>query len=380
MTSGQRIKVEVESIDIDRGDGLTVFGEMGTAGFPIISFTGRTEAASTMYSPKGESSLLLAFASDAFANVGDGYTIKYEVVEDNIDDMIGCNDPMADNFDPNAIIPRTTACSYDFDDGSLLFSGSSGHVEVPSVDVAAHLPTREITMSTWVKINELSESRYTSYISHMMDDFLIEKGFALGMIIQPEAPDGSSGVLSHSCAIFSEVHEGYQIGPFGYVYSELKDTNGQSNVKFGEWQHVACTYDGLVVKLYVDGSLVATSNKQIGDISYPPEDYDAKHSSSLFTIGAYHDSDDFYSVHGELDETQLFSCPLDSDDIELASTGRSGTLAVTEANRDCLMHWFRYNSNSGGEVKNEVDGERSGIIIDVLGDQVYRAESTSLPA
>lgn len=380
MSPGQRIKLEIQNIDLDSGDGLTLFGEEGIDGFPIISFTGRTPSSSTVYSPVGSSSLLLAFASDAFANVGEGYVITYNVTDDNIDEMIGCNDPAASNFDPNAVLPRTTACSYDFQDGSLLFSGSSGHVEVPSVDVAAHLPTREITMSTWVKVNEETESRYTSYISHMMDDFLLEKGFALGMLNLPEATDGTSGALSHSCAIFSEVHEGYQIGPFGYVYSELNDTNGESHIKFNEWQHVACTYDGLVVKLYVDGDLVASSNKQLGDIEYPPEDYDAKHSSSLFTIGAYHDSDDFYALHGELDETQLYNCALDEEAIKAAAAGRAGTIAVTEANKDCLMHWFRYNSNTGNTVENEIDIDRNGVIIDILGDQVFRADSSSLPA
>jgi len=67
-------------------------------------------------------------------------------------------------------------------------------------------------------------------------------------------------------------------------FAAVMDSFGPSG-DFGEWQHVACTYDGLVVKLYVDGSLVATSNKQIGDISYPPEDYDAKQKEVEAILG-----------------------------------------------------------------------------------------------
>ena len=94
----------------------------------------------------------------------------------------------------------------------------------------------------------------------------------------------------------------------------------------------------------------------------------------------YHDSDDFYALHGELDETQLYNCALDEEAIKAAAAGRAGTIAVTEANKDCLMHWFRYNSNTGNTVENEIDIDRNGVIIDILGDQVFRADSSSLPA
>ena len=57
--------------------------------------------------------------------------------------------------------------------------------------------------------SQLTDARYASYISHMQDDFLVEKGFMLGNINLPELAAGISPVLSHSCAVFTDVHEGY---------------------------------------------------------------------------------------------------------------------------------------------------------------------------
>merc|ERR1711907_208354 len=97
--------------------------------------------------------------------------------------------------------------------------------------------------------------------------------------------------------------------------------------------HVACTYNGIQIKLFVDGELVATSDAQIEDIAYPASDYVAKQSNNLLTIGAYHDNDDYYTMHGELDEMMLFNCAIPDDDIV-----------------------------------DEIEGELHGIIVDILGD------------
>jgi len=378
VSPSEYIKLGIEDMDMGNGDILTVFSGRETTTFPIVTLTGRSRPLSPIYGMESVDSLLLGFSSDAFSNSGSGFRIRYEVSDDDIDELAGCNDPLALNFDPNAIIPKTTTCEYDITDGSLLFQGSSGHVEVPAVDVLEHLPKRDLTMSTWVKVNELTESRYTSYLSHMQDDFLIEKGFAFGNINLPELAAGISPVLSHSCAIFTDVHEGFQIGPGGYVFSELDDTNGESNIKFGEWQHVACTYNGIQIKLFVDGELVATSDAQIGDIAYPASDYVAKQSNNLLTIGAYHDNDDYYTMHGELDEMMLFNCAIPDDEIVAAASGRGATVAMANENRDCLMHWYRFNEKDAADIVDEIEGELHGIIVDILGDQVFRAETDGI--
>ena len=172
--------------------------------------------------------------------------------------------------------------------------------------------------------------------------------------------------------VCAHVHS--QLDFSGYVYDAET-----SDVVFGEWQHVACTFDGLIVSLYVDGELVATSNKQIGDIVYPPEDYSAKHSTSMLTLGAYHDQNDYFTMHGDLDEAMIFNCALPADAIAMASSGRVGTETVASDFSECLWHWFRFNEATGASVVNEGAFSIDGTIIDPLGNQVFR-DSSSLPA
>ena len=368
LEAGQHIKLTVDELDLTQGDILTIYAAKDTNSMPLTVLTGDTPPFTPIYSPDGADVLLLAFESDSALNTGTGFKVSYEVSDDDIDAMTGCNDPLATNYDATAVIPKLTACEYDFDDGSLLFTGNSGHVDVPDADVASHLPTRDITMAAWVKINDRQVSAYTSYISHLQDDYTVESGFALGML-------NIGDLLSHSCAVFTSVHEGSQGTPDGYVFS----TDGASDVVFGEWQHVACTFDGLIVSLYVDGELVATSNKQIGDIVYPPEDYSAKHSTSMLTLGAYHDQNDYFTMHGDLDEAMIFNCALPADAIAMASSGRVGTETVASDFSECLWHWFRFNEATGASVVNEGAFSIDGTIIDPLGNQVFR-ESSSLPA
>jgi len=371
LNPGERIKIKVNSLDLGGGDSLTIFPGNSTFTLPITSLTGRTPLANAIYSPDGSDSLLLAFESDAFSNEGSGFSLTYEVTNDDLEDLTGCNDPIALNFNPTAVVPKTTVCEYDFNDGTLLFSGSSGHVEVPDILAADHLPTREITMSAWVKLNDRGTSRYQSYVSHLQDDFLVEKGFQIGVLNLPE-----EDVLSHSCAVYTAANTGYQSGPYSYVYEESTD-----NVKFGEWQSVVCTYNGATIKLFVDGQLVATSSVQLGDIVYPDADYEPMQSTNLLTMGAYHDSDDYYTMHGEMDEAMIYNCALPDSVVQIMAQGRRGTESVAAQYASCLMHWYRFNENGGEIVYNEIEESLSGIIVDPLGDQVFRAEgSGSLPA
>lgn len=67
------------------------------------------------------------------------------------------------------------------------------------------------------------------------------------------------------------------------------------------------------------------------------------------------------------------------DDIVEAATGRQGTEMIADVYSDGLMHWYRLNENEGAEIFDEVEPELKGVIVDVLGDQVYRAESGVAP-
>ena len=223
--------------------------------------------------------------------------------------------------------------------------------------------------SVCVRLPRRPRPRARTERTGIQDDYRDERGFGLGFLDLP-----AEGVLSHSCAIFTSTNQGSLFTAENYLYAD-----GADGVRFGEWSFVACTYDGLTVSLYVDGELVSTSGKQIGDILYPAEDYSAKHSSSLLTLGAFHDQNDYFTVHGELDEAMILDCAVTAEEIRAASAGRSATLAMVDGRRECLMHFFRFNEEGGDLVVNEGRFEGvDGYIVDPLGSQVYR-ENSVLP-
>ena len=176
LSPGQHIKLTVDAIDLDQGDSVTILNTADPTDLPLIVLSGSTPPDTPIYSPDGSDSLLIAFESDSRANDGSGFTISYEVSDEDLDSITGCNDPLATNYSPDALIPKTTVCIYDFDDGSMLFTGSTGHIDVPDASVPAdHLPKREITLAAWVKINDDAVAAYTSYISHFQDDYTVRR-------------------------------------------------------------------------------------------------------------------------------------------------------------------------------------------------------------
>ena len=73
---------------------------------PLTVLTGDTPPFTPIYSPDDADVLLLAFESDSWRNTGTGFKVSYEVSNDDIDAMTGCNDPLATNYDAAAIIPK----------------------------------------------------------------------------------------------------------------------------------------------------------------------------------------------------------------------------------------------------------------------------------
>ena len=86
----------------------------------------------------------------------------------------------------------------------------------------------------------------------------------------------------------------------------------------GEWSFVAITYDGDVLKLYVDGELVA--DKAVGI----PDDI----QNAEIRLAAYKKAD--WDFIGVIDEVGVFNAPLSNNDIKsIMNSGLEEALAVT---------------------------------------------------
>lgn len=85
---------------------------------------------------------------------------------------------------------------------------------------------------------------------------------------------------------------------------------GRQPVAKGRWQHIAATYDGVAMRLYVNGQPDGESPAQSGDIAYP--------ENGRLALAAYADDDELRPMEGGLFEMKLYARALPQAEIEAA--------------------------------------------------------------
>jgi len=138
------------------------------------------------------------------------------------------------------------------------------------------MPTKVLSASAWVAIER--PHRWGGLIGCIQDDGNAERGFILGY----EGEHFSFG-LSTSGADDGDGRLTYLRGGTPFVP--------------GRWHHVAATFDGSRMRLYVDGQLDAESTDQSGQVIYDP--------AAPFVIGSYRDSNEDYVLDGRLLSVRL---------------------------------------------------------------------------
>lgn len=146
-------------------------------------------------------------------------------------------------------------------------------------------PTEAITALAWVRIDK--PIGWGGIVSMMQDNGSFEKGWILGYqenrfgfaVNGADGPDELTWVMSDESKFFP-----------------------------GAWHLVAGTYDGEVANLFVDGRLVAQSQKQRGELQYPP--------TAFYQVGSYKDDDEHFIAEGMLNEVRLYDRALQPTEIE----------------------------------------------------------------
>ena len=89
----------------------------------------------------------------------------------------------------------------------------------------------------------------------------------------------------------------------------LNTVDGATTIPFGTWMHVAETYDGSTLRLYLNG--VLDGSLVIGQLILT--------NTVTFTMGD--NAEQVYSLHGQLDEVRLWSVARTQGQIQAAMTG-----------------------------------------------------------
>jgi hypothetical protein len=210
---------------------------------------------------------------------------------------------------------------------ALLFDGANAHVAITDDLNLAKLPTLKMTVETWVRLK--SHHTWGGYIGAIEDNGSYEKGWVLGNQQQEFS--------------FALATEGADDGNGFMTYLKSGET-----FEYNKWYHVAATYDGAVMRLYVDGRLTNFSTEQSGNILYDMD--------SFFDIGVYHDDNEFFVLDGELDETRLWLTNLSQTTLQ---EWMHGEVNQTHPNFVHLISNWEFNSLSRDTVpdgQNQNDG------------------------
>lgn len=154
--------------------------------------------------------------------------------------------------------------------GALAFDGVHDKVEVAHDPTVASL--EKVTMAAWIQ-----HGPTTNYRS---------------IIDKRDAPaDGFDLYLDPSSRLFMRVNQA--------------TASSAVVVGDGAWHHVAGTYDGTTIRLYVDGVLQATESANAGLLA----------TEGPLRIGHHYTAESRYSFDGRIDEVYLFDEALDADAI-----------------------------------------------------------------
>jgi hypothetical protein len=201
---------------------------------------------------------------------------------------------------------------------SFNFDGLESYIRIEDNLNNVVIPIQNMTVETWVKVN--STTTWGGYIGAVQDNGSYEKGWVLGNYNQ-----------SFSFAL-SSVGASDGDGSLSYLSAESTFDNGK-------WYHVAGTYNGTTMRLYVNGQLEKTTTVQNGNILYD--------MASYFSIGAYHDDNEFFVLDGQLDEIRLWDTALSQSQIQ---DWMHNEMNETHPEIDNLISYWNFNNMKGDSL------------------------------
>ncbi len=162
---------------------------------------------------------------------------------------------------------------------ALFFDGKSTRVVLADDFKKSEqkLPSKHMTVTAWVSIN--TPTQWGGILGVIQDNGNAETGWVLG--------------YDERVFTFGLATVGADDGDGKMTY--LK---GKTRYDEGRYYHVCATYDGAVMRLYVNGALDGESRDQSGAVLYPRR--------APLVLGGYKDDDEDYKLHGRLRSARVF--------------------------------------------------------------------------
>ena len=159
---------------------------------------------------------------------------------------------------------------------ALVFAGPGDYVTIQKgvTPNAKFLPKRDFSLTAWVRIDEPTE--WGAIFGCLQDNGSNEKGVLLG--------------YDRSTFCFALATNGANKSGEG----KMTYLRGKTKYEPGRWYHLAATYDGTAMKLYVNGIPDGESKAQSGDVLYADK--------ANLVLARYQDEDEDYPMQGAIRE------------------------------------------------------------------------------
>jgi hypothetical protein len=224
------------------------------------------------------------------------------------------------------------------DGAALLGEGLTGwgRIEPAALATAPSQPKRAFTVSAWAQVEE--PARWGGLIGRLQDNGELEKGWLLGY------------VDDRFCFALSTTGADDGDGKLTYL-------KAGAPFERSRWHHVAATYDGATMRLYVDGVEAARSGEQSGDILHP--------ETAPYVIGCYRDDNEHYPLAGALQHLRVYRRALDAAAIEqvmLAAPSMQDAAALTVPFRMIVGPYLQHSTQTSMTVRFETNRPATGRV------------------
>jgi len=219
------------------------------------------------------------------------------------------------------------------------FDGNSDWIN-PGYDISLR-PTKQITMSTWLKLKGACSDGSCGIISSTYQ-FQTNYGYRLL----------TTGDYRAICTIGDGTANTYTLTDYGDRFT------------FNNWYHLACTYDGINTTIYINGVEEKEGGNLSGNITYHP-------STANIAIGRTYTSYNTYYYNGTIDEVRIYNRSLTASEILelyneslvshqviLKGSGDNGLLNET----GLVGHW-NLNGNALDSSGEGNDGTVTGAVV-----------------
>jgi len=216
-------------------------------------------------------------------------------------------------------------------ESSLLFDGTSAYIDVATNNNLD--PTTGITVEAWIKATSWGINSWTNTIVGKDGWFVGEEGYVLRA--------GANGTLSFNLA-------GDSLG-IPVSWKEVLSSAGAMTTN--TWYHVAGTFDGTALKLYINGNLVGTT--LFTGLIFPANDY-------FLNIGRMGDEDQAQTRYwaGYIDEVRIWDHARTGAELSANMNQQLDTSTVTG-----LIAYYRFNENTGFVANDMGSGNNEGSLI-----------------